>query len=185
MAFRRRNEAGRAIVGHLVAVPVVLALVLAPATGAFASERFRGKLKVSGDAATTSVVAIGDGGFNTWCGGYPSGSASASSGGSLTVTVRPAPARCGGSTLSKGRYSVNFVNGPAMSKDLGAVLGCMRVEGAVVNLGTIFVDRYGNGGPKTFSLPAPLVANGPSDESAVCVSDSTVHWGNQAPIVIL
>ena len=25
----------------------------------------------------------------------------------------------------------------------------------------------------------------PSDESAVCVSDSTAHWGNQAPIIIL
>lgn len=160
--------------------------MLAHGSGAFASERFRGKLKVSGNAASTSVVAIGDGGFNTWCAGYPSGSASASSGGSLTVTVRPAPARCGGSTLSKGRYSVNFLNGAAMTKDpRGAILGCMRVEGAVVNLGTLFVDQYGNGGPKTFSLPALLVPNGPSDESAICIADSTAHWGNQAPLTIL
>jgi hypothetical protein len=51
-------------------------------------------------------------------------------------------------------------------------------------LGTMVVDSSGKG-RGTYSIPTTGVASGPTDESAVCVSDSDGTYGLQAPLTIL
>ena len=188
MADRGRR---RALLGGATVVAVTMALCSA----AFACTIFRGKFIVQGSGSNAGkVYAIGaNSGMNYCSAGFPTGTARAPrNGGTVTVSVvknknSACPTGTPGGRLPSKMYDINFLNGPAhfVTPDRDWQLDCMSGIAGPVKIGQMNVDQYGRGGPKTLSLPSNLAPNGPNDESAVCISDSTGTYGNQVPITIL
>ncbi len=93
---------------------------------------------------------------------------------------------CGSNNkLPAGTYDLNATFGPAY-QDGVLVLDCMTGSPDVTHSspGSFTVDSSGNGA-KTYGLPSGLSPNGPNDWSAVCVSDSSALYANQAPLTII
>ena len=174
---------------RLVMVAVVIGVSLALASTAFACTIFRGKFVVTGSGGGT-VYAVGDNNNMAWCAGFPKGTATApANGGTITVKVAKAKAPCPLSRLPEGKYDIRFFNGAAHTKspDRDWQVDCMGGDDILlsVKIGSLYVNEYGAGGPKTIALPSGLIPNGANDESAVCVTGAGATYGNQAPITIL
>ncbi len=176
--------------------------VMTLASTAFACTFFRGTMKAQGNATTDVVTVIGNNTGMGYCGNTISGFAKATkSSGVVAILLQPASTCLDGNgvnRLPRDTYSVDFINGAAYTTDSSGKttmkLDCMTPGGdtGTTNIGSIAVDSSGfslktdgTRGARAYALPSGLTANGPSDESAVCVSDSTATDGHQAPIVIV
>jgi len=184
----------RLVVGFGVAGVVLLA-----SSAAFACTAWKGKMVVTGGGGSTTV--IGTASAMQYCSkpadnaAAPGGGAHGSSGSSITIAV--SGATCGSTAhLAKNTYFVNFVGGKAYSYTLNATThkrvyssfkaDCMKAGNGVVPLSPATLSVPDSGvASGTFKLPAGLSKNGPSDASAVCVSDNGAYQGNQAPLVIV
>jgi hypothetical protein len=182
-------------------------VVFAVATGAlllssaaFACTWYTGKMTVT--AGGGSTISIGTGSGMNYCAGYPkdtagapAGGAHGRSGGSIQIAVAPASG-CNTKKLTAQTYFANFVNGAAYTFTINAAthrrsysgwkIDCMTRGGIVKGLtpSTLTVPASGTAAG-TFHLPASLKTNGPSDASAVCLTDGHAFYGNQVPIVIV
>lgn len=181
---------GRDTRRRLLVGSTVVGVSLALCSAAFACTVFRGKFTVTGSGANPGkVISVGNNAGMQYCPGFPTGTASAPTTGA-TVTVKVVKAKnssCPLSRLPANTYDINFLNGPAhfKSPDRDWQLDCMSGIAGPVKIGQLKINQYGAGGPKTLALPSGLVANGPNDESAVCISDAGGAYGNQVPITIL
>lgn len=103
------------------------------------------------------------------------------------------PAANGEAAALVGTYEVNFVGGDAYDNRGSWKLDCMHGSSGSgqVHLGntTVAQDTVSpfNGkitGTTTWNVPSSQVANStsPDQESAVCISDGSANFGNQAPI---
>jgi len=176
----------------------VAGVVMMVSSTAFACTAFVGKMVVTGGGGSTTV--IGTGGGMQYCkapadnAAAPGGGAHGTSGSSITIAV--SPAACGVTTkLTKNVYNVNFSNGSAYNFTITATTGkrkygayksdCMSRGSGVVGLSPSTLNVPDSGiASGTFTLPAGLNKNGPSDASEVCVSDAHAFQGQQAPIII-
>lgn len=166
----------------------VIAVVLAAASVASACTSFRGRMIVTGDGSSFSQV-IGD---NTWnmthCYFDPDASTN-NSGGSFTVEIRTwgGGSGCNATSLPDNTYDVNVANdiySYPSSTTYSRIGDCMNRGGEPlegVEAGKITVSS-GAAAQKSFSVPAGLAADGPSDDSAVCVTDYDGYYGNFAPL---
>ncbi len=176
--------------------------VMALASTAFACTVFRGTMKARGNATTDVVTVIGNNVGMGYCNGAISGFAKATkSSGAVAILLQPASTCLNSSGVNKlpqDTYSVDFINGAAYTTDSSGTttrkLDCMTPGGdaGTTNIGSIAVDSGGYSlktdgtrGSRSYALPSGLTANGPSDESGLCVSDSSAVDANQAPIVIV
>ena len=105
-----------------------------------------------------------------------------------TVTVSTGTAT-NGTKLPANTYSINYYNsgplGPGYEDHATWTTDCMT-GGPGVALGTVTVGTAGTitSTSTTFTLPLSSADTG-TEESAVCISDATGAYGNQAPIQII
>jgi hypothetical protein len=163
----------------------VLAVILAAASVASACTSFRGRMIVTGDSSSFSQV-IGDNTFNMTHCYFDPGAQTNNSGGSFTVEIRTwsGGSGCNATTLPDATYDVNVANDIYSYPGYSRIGDCMNRSGAPLSgseAGKITVSS-GAAAKKAFPVPAGLAADGPSDESAVCVSDYNGNYGNFAPI---
>lgn len=205
----RRRKACAAVGG-------IMAVALATASAAFACTVYKGKMVVEGGRGTSTGIGgqSGHGYCNLDGAPNPTGGATGKSRRSITVTVSAA-VECtvtqdqfgrrviGTNMLPFGRYAVNFVNfikdpGDEPDDPLRSGFGinadgsyvdnadCMSGSYGAVKLGEMEVDLVGRGSG-TYTLPADLTSNGPSDASKICVSGPELGsaLGMAVPIFIL
>ncbi len=183
----------------------VVAAMLALASVAYACTTFKGKLQVT--TGSTSSSAIGNGTGMGYCSGSPTGGATVARGANRSITVAVSPQACGSTTYQlsdrsgTGAYYVNFINwgkcGILLTTDCTGFkidntgkytwwYDCMGTAstGYAKNLGRM--DVSSGSGSRTYTIASTMMtrANGPSDASGICVSDSGENEGNQAPIAI-
>jgi len=180
-----------------VAVGVVAALA---SSTAYACTFYKGKMVVTAGGGSTTVVGTGN--SMSYCAGYPKdtagspgGGAHAAPGGKITISVSPASG-CNTSKLDPNTYYANFVGTVAYSFHVSPTthrriysdwkLDCMTRGGIVKGLAPSTLKVPSSGvASGTFTLPASVKKNGPTDASAVCLTDSHSFIGNQAPIIVL
>lgn len=169
MAVQKR----RLMTGAFVATAWVLVL----ASTAFACTTFLGNMSVTAGGGTSS--ATGSTGGMSYCSGVTDG-ASASSSGTISVSVSPATGSCAGQ-LPNGTYRVTFINNNAYAMPFSSWIlqsngDCMAKGGSTgtTTLETSFTVTSGSGSDTSVTLPSGLTAdsNNPGGtRSGVCVSD--------------
>lgn len=172
---------------HVVFASTAIAVALAAASVASACTSFRGRMIVTGDGSTFSQV-IGDNTWNMTHCYFDPGAETNNSGGGFTVEIRTwgGGSGCNATTLPDGTYDVNVANDIYSYPGYSRIGDCMNRGGeplAGAEAGKITVSS-GAAAQKAFSVPAGLAADGPSDESAVCVTDYDGYYGNFAPIYL-
>lgn len=171
----------------LVIMAGITATILLATSAAFACTIFRGKMTVKGDAAATSVAAIGDGFGMGHCQptGNPTGSASVSRiGGSVDVSVSPQDCGVYDGTLPDGNYTVNyFPTYPAF-----ALTDCMNPIGQAGGMGVQMIGTLtvtSGSGSTTASLPAYAAV--PGSQSTICLTSTSeaTPTGMGVPITVI
>lgn len=174
---------------------MVVAVVMAMASIASACTVFLGSMTVQGNSSTNAITFYGNGtGMGHTC---KSGSrASATSPGSVKVTVRGINNSCGNHKLpSAYTYGVSFVSNGFNGDIFDTSRNCMWNGGhpdsiALYNSSgsaQIVVDSTGFG-TGTYNIPSGLPKNSYPDEASVCVSDANTSpstYGNSAPLAIV
>lgn len=105
-------------------------------------------------------------------------------GGSVTVEVQPASSpSC--NKLPAGFYDINWYSGKGYSNHTTWSRDCMSpLMGLGEKVGVIQVNSSGSSAPATFPIASPFKNIHP-EEGAVCVSDATGGYGNQAPMTVI
>lgn len=189
---------------QLLITLMLAALGLLVASSAFACTVWKGKFSVTGDSGGT-VEAIGAGQTMVDC-AAATGTAEATNGGWVTITMEPGT--CDGSTytLSAGDdYEINYINDEAylpagFPTHRNWLLDCMSPADGVdvhrlqprdngtadveIDINGYSLDDTGSPGSRDFDLPTlgNYQANSMTDESAICISDPSAGEGMQAPI---
>ncbi len=168
-----------------------LAAAAALTSTAFACTFFKGTLTITGNSSTTSVTATGDG-SNMGYSSITSGIAKASSGGSVKVSTGAVGTNKLPPSTQTRTYQVNFYNSvypnsPGFTNHTTWKTDCMTGDAGGQLGSNVTIDNTGKivGQPKTFTLPTGLTSDKAPAESAVCVSDNSALYGNQAPLTIL
>lgn len=174
---------------RLILIPfVALAAVLAFAATAFACTIWEGTFTVAGNSSTTSVTATGTGMMTqTVSAGIAKASAT---NGSITVSTGIGG---GGQLPANTTYEIRFYNSvyptaPGYTDHTHWKTDCMAGSSGTQLGSDVTVGSNGTitGQPVTRSLPTgTLTADQAPAESAVCISDSTGSYGNEAPLTIL
>lgn len=135
------------------------------------------------------VPSAGDPVNKTFCSGYPTGLATATtSGGSVTVALSPTDARtgCPPTVLRNGTYYVYFFNGRCWTISAGQYSRADCVGAPTWIIGTL--ELRGGQGQGTFVLPGNLTPNGANEASRISVWTPPDPRGisdiNETPIVV-
>ena len=199
---RASNRNGRRVVLGAVGST---ALVLVLAAAAYACTNYVGLMKVYGNRSDTATVTVtgsqSDGeASEAMTQGVSSGTAKADNESTGWVQVWTGP-RSNGWKLASGTYDVNWKNigysNHTMWLNPAGDCSSWTLPLLTTNLGTVSINSSGNiaggSGPyfmsyasnwAKFDLPTAN-ANTGSQESAVCISDSGSHDGNQAPLKLI
>lgn len=176
-------------------VATVLMVVLGVASTAWACTVFLGSMTVQGNASSSTITFYGSGtGMTHSC--LSGTGASATSPGSVKVTVRGINNSCGNHKLpSNYTYGVSFISDGFNGNTFDTTKNCMWNGGTTGRIAlknssgssTISVDSTGFG-TGTYNLPSGLPKNSYPNEAAVCVSDKNTSpstYGNAAPLAII
>ncbi len=174
---------------------VILTVVLGLSSTAWACTVFKGKMTVTGNAASTSATIYGNNSGMGHCG--LSGFAKSNTPGSVFVSVAPAVSSCSGShSLPNGfTYAVSYISQGFNNGTYDTSRDCMWNGGTLGRIAlynssnTAVIAVSGGSGSGTYNLPSGLAAqNAAPYEGAVCVSDTNTTpstYANAAPLIIL
>lgn len=186
----------------MLGVPfTIIAGLMILASTAYACTVWAGKFLVSGEYPGGATVTAT--GTPTGCsGGKPTGGMTQNVDSNVartkrspavgTVTVETQPGT-GCNKLPAGAYDINWYSGKGYSNHTTWSRDCMSpLMGTGVKVGAIQVNSAGNSvDPVTganssskFTITSPF-ANIGGEEGAVCVSDATGTYGNQAPMTVM
>lgn len=188
----------------MLGVPfTIIAGLMLLASTAYACTVWAGKFLVNGEAAAGGATVTATGTPTGCSGTTPTGGMTQSVNanvaktkkspavGTVTVETQSAGGTC--NWLPGGVYDINWYSGKGYSNHTTWSRDCMSpLMGLGVKVGEIKVNSAGQSvdpitnaaASFTFNITSPF-ANIGSEEGAVCVSDATGTYGNQAPMKVI
>ena len=159
-----------------LAVATPLVLVVADPAGAHVTS-LEGTMVVTGNAGGSSTAVAYGSGNPAACNTTSGGAQATSSGGSVGITVSPAPTNgsCPSVKLKAGTYKVFYLNNASTLNN--PAFECVHNWAFLPtpSLGSMQISSTGNGAG-TYALPNGLAVT-PTDGATVCITDLTKDRG--------